>query len=300
MSRGSRAIFPCAATGNYPGDMHPEAPALSKTRFMAGLQCLKRLYLECYDRALAAPIDAFSRAVLEAGQAVGAVARQRFPGGVLIDPHLEQDRADEKTRAALEDRTVPAIYEAALCHKGVRIRADVLVRQRGGRFDRPRGADVSRGASARRAPVGTCCWRSATHAGSASALVPRTRRSAAPRLEGSAGRRAGFRSSARLLPRSQSTYHRMSPLRFSNSRNKVPGGGIVRWPRGLAACRPTRKRSCGRGSRGSACASRTWWSASSARAGRAGRTSTRPRPASCSTTGRAACMFAASRRARRR
>lgn len=32
-------------------------PSLSKSRFQSGLQCLKRLYLECYKRELADPVD---------------------------------------------------------------------------------------------------------------------------------------------------------------------------------------------------------------------------------------------------
>jgi predicted RecB family nuclease len=111
------------------------SPALSKSRFMAGLQCLKRLYLECYERQRSLPIDAFGRAVLETGRAVGTLARGRFPGGTLIDPRLDHDRAEEMTRAVLEDRTVPALYEGAFSSDGLRIRVDVLVRARGGRFD---------------------------------------------------------------------------------------------------------------------------------------------------------------------
>ena len=62
----------------------PGALTLSKSRFMAGLQCLKRLYLETYARHLADPRDPASQAVLDSGTRVGELARQRFPGGVLI------------------------------------------------------------------------------------------------------------------------------------------------------------------------------------------------------------------------
>ncbi len=56
-----------------------EIPALSKSRFIAGLQCLKRLYLECYARDLGGPPDEVTKAVFEAGSAIGALARFRYP-----------------------------------------------------------------------------------------------------------------------------------------------------------------------------------------------------------------------------
>lgn len=38
-------------------DSPPRIPLLSKTRYTAGLQCVKRLYLELYARELATPPD---------------------------------------------------------------------------------------------------------------------------------------------------------------------------------------------------------------------------------------------------
>ena len=53
---------------------------LSKSRFLAGLQCLKRLYLDCHHRELADPVDATHQAVFDSGHAVGALARQDAEG----------------------------------------------------------------------------------------------------------------------------------------------------------------------------------------------------------------------------
>ena len=39
-------------------DKTKKIPTLSKSRFMAGIQCEKRLYLECYHRDLADPVGA--------------------------------------------------------------------------------------------------------------------------------------------------------------------------------------------------------------------------------------------------
>ncbi len=109
---------------------------LSKTRFGAGLQCHKRLFLECYSPKLADPIDPGQQAIFDSGTAVGELARERFPGGCLIEEeYYRHSRAQAKTEKALEDRSVPAIYEGAFTFDGIRVRVDILVRGSGGDFD---------------------------------------------------------------------------------------------------------------------------------------------------------------------
>ncbi len=111
-------------------------PLLSKSRFAAGLQCPKRLYLECYSPDLAEPLDISQQAVMDTGVAVGRLARQRFPGGRLIEEEYYQHAAAmTATTAAIADGFVPAIYEAAFTFDGVRVRVDVLSRNADGTFD---------------------------------------------------------------------------------------------------------------------------------------------------------------------
>ena len=46
-----------------------------------------------------------------------------FPGGVLVEEKpWEHDAAEARTAALMADRSVPAIFEAAFEHTGVRIR----------------------------------------------------------------------------------------------------------------------------------------------------------------------------------
>ena len=112
------------------------SPQLSKSRFLAGLQCLKRLYLECYHRELADPIDPSRQAIFDAGAAVGELARERFPGGTLVEePYSAHAQAVASTRALSSDGSVPALYEAAFTFEGIRIRVDILLRCGDGRFD---------------------------------------------------------------------------------------------------------------------------------------------------------------------
>ncbi|MGH7818390.1 MAG: hypothetical protein ACREQ9_01330 [Candidatus Binatia bacterium] len=116
--------------------MRDSIPKLSKSRFMAGLQCHKRLYLESYARELADPVDPLTQAVLDAGSRIGAAARQRFAGGLLItEPHGEHEEAERKTRRALAEPSLPVIYEAAFTSDDIRIRADILARSPQGPFD---------------------------------------------------------------------------------------------------------------------------------------------------------------------
>lgn len=105
------------------------APMLSKSRFTAGMKCSKLLWLRCHRPELGAPLDAATQARFDAGTTVGAVARQAFPGGVLVEADYKaQKEALAQTQALLSDSRVPAIFEAAFCHDGVQVRVDILER----------------------------------------------------------------------------------------------------------------------------------------------------------------------------
>ncbi|MEA2625796.1 MAG: hypothetical protein QOD06_1841 [Candidatus Binatota bacterium] len=111
-------------------------PQLSKTRFLSGLQCEKRLYFESYYPGLATPFDAATRARLDEGRRVGELARRRFAGGWLVaHDNVHHREAELETRWKMADPSVPAVYEAAFTHADVRVRADVLVRAPDGAFD---------------------------------------------------------------------------------------------------------------------------------------------------------------------
>ena len=76
-------------------------PLLSKSRFMAGLQCHKRLYLECYHPDLADPIPESTQARFDTGTRVGELARSLFPGGILIhSDHFHHEQAMAATAKA--------------------------------------------------------------------------------------------------------------------------------------------------------------------------------------------------------
>jgi hypothetical protein len=63
---------------------------LTKSRYIAGVQCLKRLYLGMYSPELAVQPDDSNQSIMEQGLEVGLLARKMFPGGVAVEP---RDRA---------------------------------------------------------------------------------------------------------------------------------------------------------------------------------------------------------------
>jgi hypothetical protein len=100
---------------------------LSKSRFMAGLQCQKRLWQQIH-----APLPPDERATSSAaswGTYVGERAQELFPSGRLIPAQdVGRDKAVVLTREALADPAIPAIFEATFVGNGIQARVDVLER----------------------------------------------------------------------------------------------------------------------------------------------------------------------------
>ena len=102
---------------------------ISKSKFVAGVQCLKRLYLQVHEPELAAELDDASKAVMEQGHQVGLEAQKAFPGGVTVKAGpTELDKAIKATRDLVAKSEAPAIFEATFQHGDVLVRTDVLKR----------------------------------------------------------------------------------------------------------------------------------------------------------------------------
>ena len=102
---------------------------LSKSRFLAGSQCLKRLYLQVHQPELAAKADA-DYAILEQGREVGLLARQLFPDGVEVESSSGLDRAIRTTRELVANPDIPAIFEGAFLYQDVVVKTDILLRRK--------------------------------------------------------------------------------------------------------------------------------------------------------------------------
>ena len=96
---------------------------LSKSKFVAGVQCLKRLYLQVHQPELATEPNAAAEAIIEQGRAVGMLARRLFPGGVEVYER-SLDQAIRQTRDLVANPQVPAIFEGVFEHEGVLVRVD--------------------------------------------------------------------------------------------------------------------------------------------------------------------------------
>ncbi len=107
---------------------------ISKSKFMAGRQCLKRLYLQVHEPELAGEPEDAAEAIIEQGREVGMLARNLFPGGVEIPSDGRLDEAIRATRELVANSEVPAIFEAAFEHNGVLVRVDVLHRRKDERW----------------------------------------------------------------------------------------------------------------------------------------------------------------------
>ncbi len=108
-------------------------PRLSKSRFCQGLQCPKLLWLRVHEPdAPELKVDPKLQVIFDRGHLVGEAARERFPGGTLIDGEYWQYREKiEKTRRALNDGA-SCVFEAAFEADGVYVAVDVLLRGKGG------------------------------------------------------------------------------------------------------------------------------------------------------------------------
>ena len=107
---------------------------ISKSKFVAGCQCVKRLYWQVHEPELAAEPDAADQAIMQQGHEVGMLARQLFPGGVEVRSDRGLDEAIRATRELVANREIPAIFEGVFEHGGVLVRVDVLHRRRDGRW----------------------------------------------------------------------------------------------------------------------------------------------------------------------
>ena len=104
-------------------------PLLSKSRFIAGLQCPLRLWYQCYNSELATKPPPSQQALFDTGHEVGRLATSLYTDGVRIEEdYLHHLEAEKSTLKAMSNKNVTAIYEAAFTYNRIRIRVDILER----------------------------------------------------------------------------------------------------------------------------------------------------------------------------
>ena len=104
-------------------------PVLSKSRFLAGLQCPLRLWYQCYNRKLATLAPPTLQAIFDMGHEVGRLATKLYPAGLYVsEDYMHHPEAQKTTESAIANPNVPAIFEGAFVFDDIRIRVDILER----------------------------------------------------------------------------------------------------------------------------------------------------------------------------
>lgn len=115
--------------------MNNSSRPISKSQYLKGRHCLKRIWLYNYHRELMEDRSAFQEAILIQGIEVGNLAQSLFPGGVLIsEDYRNLSGAIEHTKQAITNNA-PAIFEATFVFENILIRVDILKKNNDGTYD---------------------------------------------------------------------------------------------------------------------------------------------------------------------
>lgn len=108
----------------------PPRHTLSKSTFMMGCQCPKRLWLHKFKPKLRDEETEQQSAIFQAGTDIGMLARQLFDGGIDASPPtpFEYKKSVADTAAYIR-RGANIIYEAAFQYDGILAAIDILVKK---------------------------------------------------------------------------------------------------------------------------------------------------------------------------
>jgi hypothetical protein len=107
---------------------------LSKSKYIAGLQCSKLLWYHYNARDQIPPVDKATQAVFDQGHQVGELAKSLFPGGLEIaGSHTEFEEVLRRSSEALYLRR--PLFEPAFRYRNAYARADILSPVRPDRWD---------------------------------------------------------------------------------------------------------------------------------------------------------------------
>jgi len=99
---------------------------LSKSKFLSGIQCPKRLFLEVHSPELAEQSDS-AVARIKTGWLVTEVARTLYPDGILVEYEDDLSLAVEKTRNLLAEGAEKSIFEGTFTSSDVLVRSDIFL-----------------------------------------------------------------------------------------------------------------------------------------------------------------------------
>ncbi len=103
---------------------------VSKSKFLAGLQCPRLLWTYYNDRGLIPAPGPAQQFIFDTGHLVGDLAKQRYPDGIEIRCDRPDGRPDIPATVAETARLLPLrkpLFEASFSAEGRYVRADILV-----------------------------------------------------------------------------------------------------------------------------------------------------------------------------
>lgn len=100
---------------------------ISKSRFVSGIQCSKKLYFDIYRKDLKPEISEQQELLFSTGHEIGELAQSAFPNGKDVSPENYYDfsKSIQDTKDWI-DSDVKTIYEAAFSSNGVLAALDIL------------------------------------------------------------------------------------------------------------------------------------------------------------------------------
>ncbi|MBL7929631.1 MAG: hypothetical protein JNL47_09230 [Bacteroidia bacterium] len=106
----------------------PPKHLLSKSSYLRSLQCSKSLYLYKFHYNKRDPLPEALKVRFQKGHDIGALAREKFPGGINCQPPQPWDYRNSilQTQELIEKK-FPVIYEAAFQFNRVLAAVDILV-----------------------------------------------------------------------------------------------------------------------------------------------------------------------------
>jgi len=100
---------------------------LSKSRFMAGMQCPKRLYLTIHPPEMPEEDDSGDSLPILNGYAVGEMACKLYPG-TMVEYDQGLSAAIKETTRLVADKSIHRIQEATFSYDNILVRVDLLER----------------------------------------------------------------------------------------------------------------------------------------------------------------------------
>ncbi len=104
--------------------------SISKSRFVSGIQCSKKIYFDYFRKDLKLPISAATQQVFDLGHTVGALAQNCFPHGKDATPEDFSDfsKSIAQTKHWIAEET-ETIYEATFATENTLVMLDILHRK---------------------------------------------------------------------------------------------------------------------------------------------------------------------------